>query len=124
MDNQILIVEDDFFSANILKKMLSIKGYESVIAENGQLALDELNRNENISICFLDLNMPVMDGYQFLEEISKIHVMDKLSVYITSCNSMEIFSKKISSETVNLELIKGFYQKPFDFNKLISTINP
>ncbi len=70
MSKKVLIVEDDLFSANMFKQILHNSGFESIIVENGFLALEELNKDQCISTCLLDLNMPVMDGYEFLKALS------------------------------------------------------
>ena len=64
---QILIVEDNELNRMILSEILSDE-YEVLTAENGQEALDILEQcKESVSVILLDLMMPVMDGYTFLD---------------------------------------------------------
>jgi len=58
----ILIVEDNKVNQQVLVAMLRKLGYESIIANHGQEALDILEK-ESISLILLDLQMPVMDGF-------------------------------------------------------------
>ena len=66
---QILIVEDNGFNRAMLSEILSDE-YQVLEAENGQEALDILQqRKDSISLILLDVVMPVMDGYTFLDNV-------------------------------------------------------
>lgn len=66
---KILVVEDNPINRKVLGKILS-ESYETLEAGNGQEALDILRENGlSISLIMLDLSMPVMDGYTFLEHM-------------------------------------------------------
>ena len=58
-----LIVDDEKTNRLILKKLLQKQGYETLEAGDGQQAVDQF-RNENPDIVFMDVMMPVMDGYE------------------------------------------------------------
>jgi CheY-like chemotaxis protein len=64
---KILIVEDDVDLNSAYNTILSSVGYEVSSAQNGQEALDEIEKNGHPRIMFLDLRMPVMDGIEFLK---------------------------------------------------------
>ncbi len=63
----ILIVEDQNINRRILRQILS-QEYEVVEAANGAEAFEALARTEDVSAILLDIVMPVMDGYAFLEK--------------------------------------------------------
>ncbi|MZH03591.1 MAG: response regulator [Nitrospinae bacterium] len=65
-----LVVEDDTGTRKMLSKMLEDYGLNVAEAGNGQIALDEIQKNTP-GVIFLDLMMPVMDGFEFLEELRK-----------------------------------------------------
>ena len=66
---QILIVEDNEFNRAMLSEILSDE-YQVLEAENGQEALDILQQHkDSISLILLDVVMPVMDGYTFLDNV-------------------------------------------------------
>lgn len=68
---QILIVEDNELNRTMLSEILS-DDYKVLEAENGQEALDILEQNkDDIHLILLDVMMPVMDGYTFLDKIKK-----------------------------------------------------
>ena len=66
----ILVVEDSPTNQKIACKMLSKLGYRSIVAEDGQQALDTLaGQREDISLVLMDCRMPVMDGLQATQVI-------------------------------------------------------
>jgi DNA-binding response OmpR family regulator len=70
----ILLTEDDFDFATILKQYLEISGFQVTWAKNGEEALAIFNDTiNNIDICILDVMMPQMDGFMLAEEIIAIH---------------------------------------------------
>lgn len=69
MKKRILIVEDNELNRAMLCEILSGE-YQVLEADNGQVALDILRRYaDGISLILLDVMMPVMDGYNFLDRI-------------------------------------------------------
>ena len=60
---KILIVDDDLTNRLVLRALLKESGYESIEVENGELAVEAVEKN-HIDIILLDVMMPVMDGYQ------------------------------------------------------------
>lgn len=69
MKKQILVVEDNELNRAILCEIL-VEEYQVLEAENGQVALDILaERRDSISLILLDMMMPVMDGYTFLDRV-------------------------------------------------------
>ena len=73
---RILIAEDIMYNRTILKNMLEILDYNHIdIAENGCVAIDKIkeaiNKNNPYGILLLDLRMPVMDGFEVIDTITK-----------------------------------------------------
>ena len=60
----VLIVEDDDDVRPMLEVMLAVEGYQTMVAANGQEALEQLAVRRP-SLILLDIEMPVMDGYEF-----------------------------------------------------------
>ncbi len=63
-----LIVDDEKTNRLILKSLLSKQGYQTIEAVNGKEAIDLFNQ-ENPSIIFMDVMMPVLDGYEATRQI-------------------------------------------------------
>lgn len=67
--NTVLVVDDEEVNCLILEEMLKAE-YHVDICHNGQEAVDYLAKNHmNVAVILLDLKMPVMNGYQFLEKV-------------------------------------------------------
>jgi CheY-like chemotaxis protein len=66
----ILVVEDEVDSREALRDLLELEGYQVRTATNGREALDILaNAGDDICMVLLDLFMPVMDGWQVIDEL-------------------------------------------------------
>lgn len=74
MENQdkkkILIVEDDRSLQNALVEMISQEGYETISAFDGEEGFQKLSQNKP-DLILLDIILPKMNGYEFLEQIKK-----------------------------------------------------
>jgi CheY-like chemotaxis protein len=67
----VVVVDDDLDSSEALADLLHDRGYSVTSAANGREALDYLRRCARPGIILLDMMMPVMDGYEFLEQQSR-----------------------------------------------------
>ena len=86
---KILIVEDDDISSAILCRTLE-KDYDTIVASNGEEALERLNsQQESFSLILLDLMMPVMDGYEFLNMIAKDERLSRIPVIVATARNSE-----------------------------------
>ncbi|KRG33349.1 hybrid sensor histidine kinase/response regulator [Psychrobacter sp. P11G3] len=84
----ILVVEDSPTNQKIACKMLSKLGYRSIVAEDGQQALEKLkSRREEISLILMDCRMPVMDGLQATQVIRSQG--DKIPIVALTANNTE-----------------------------------
>src|SRR5690349_12155021 len=82
-DSVVLLVEDEEESRESLQEILELEGYHVVTAANGQEALDKMNKIEPCVI-LLDLFMPVMDGWQFLERLRSEGRLGNLKILVTT----------------------------------------
>ena len=84
----ILVVEDSPTNQKIACKMLSKLGYRSIVAEDGQQALEKLkSQREEISLILMDCRMPVMDGLQATQVIRSQG--DKIPIVALTANNTE-----------------------------------
>ena len=67
---QIMVVEDDKSTAKLMRAVLTHNGYRVFQAANGQEALEMLD-SQHIDLIVLDVMMPVMDGYEFTEQLRR-----------------------------------------------------
>ena len=109
MKNKVLIVDDALMNRDILKEILK-DTYDILEAEDGKAALEILNVEYNeISAILLDLVMPVMDGFQVLEELNARKMIEKIPVLVISGEN------STQNEQRCFELgIADFIGKPFN----------
>lgn len=115
MKKEIFIIDDDPIYRIIASKIIGKIDSSLIIneCENGEIGLEKLeslkNSNHEI-IVLLDINMPVVNGWGFLDAIEKnnFYNLDKLRIYMVS-------SSIDQSDIVKAEqygFLKGFYHKP------------
>ena len=86
---KILIVEDNEFNRALLVEILSSQ-YETLKAENGKVGLEILEREkEAVSLILLDIVMPVMNGYEFLDALKANPAIASIPVIVTTQNEGE-----------------------------------
>jgi CheY-like chemotaxis protein len=66
-EHTILVVDDDDDIRDALGEVLRTSGHQVATAANGREALELLRKDRSVCLVLLDLMMPVMDGYRFLE---------------------------------------------------------
>lgn len=86
---RVLVVEDNELNRELLSQILS-REYQVLEAENGQAALDILKEYKgNVSLIFLDVIMPVMDGYAFLDHLRADSSLALIPVVVTTQSNSE-----------------------------------
>lgn len=108
----ILLVDDDFDIRETLAELLRDRGYEVTTAAHGQEALDILRTPMRPCLILLDLMMPVMDGYQFLDELAKDPALADLSVIVITAGA------SLSRQPVNRPVMP----KPFNIQQLMASV--
>lgn len=82
----VLIIEDDLINMNILKDILS-EHYNVLCAKNGRDGLQMLREQyRRLSAILLDIYMPVMNGYEFLEAVNNDRMLAQIPVIVTTGN--------------------------------------
>ena len=108
----ILIVEDELINQEILKEIL-YKKYNILTANDGLDAIDKIKTfDKPISLILLDINMPNMNGLDFLKKIKKDDKYKNIPVIVLTCDG--------NSELKSLELgAIDFIKKPYDMPEVI-----
>ena len=111
--NKILIVDDDENICELLRLYLEKDGFETVVANDGETAID-YNTKYNPDLILLDIMLPKLDGWQVCREIRKT---DEVPIIMLTAKG-ETFDK-----ILGLELgADDYVSKPFDTKEVIARI--
>ena len=113
----VLIIEDDEINRGILGAFLEEK-FDLLEAENGKVGIDVLSANyKKVSVILLDILMPVMDGYDFLQKMSQEKRFKSIPVIILTANNAD------SDQIRALKLgASDFISKPYNPNIIVNRI--
>lgn len=115
--NTILIVDDDnitnYVNTHIIKRLNCA---EKILAfQKGKEALEYIkNHTQEIELIFLDINMPGMDGWEFLEEYKNLNLEKSIIIFMLT-SSMNPSDKEKAS---GIEIVKGYITKPLQIDNL------
>jgi CheY-like chemotaxis protein/signal transduction histidine kinase len=109
----VLVVDDDYDLRETMRDVLEDEGYIVETASNGQEALDCLRDGNSPEVVVLDLMMPVMDGWHFLDELKREPALADIPVVVMSA----------SQEGLRGLGAKEFLSKPLDYHKLVATVD-
>jgi len=121
----VLLIDDDeinnFISVKLIKKALL--NAEITACLNGALAIDQLRDIQNTDpsklpdYILLDINMPVMNGWEFLDEYKRLAI-DPLGHSKIFIISSSVFSNDINKAR-SYELVHSFISKPLNVDKIV-----
>lgn len=114
MDATILIVDDDPHVSEALSVVLADEGYAVATASNGREALAFLHHRAAPRVILLDLMMPVMDGYQFLEQRRADETLSAIPVVVLTAGALD--------ERIGELAVSDCLRKPLDLDALLATI--
>ena len=114
---KILIADDNIINQKVITSLLSTSGVNVVVANNGQEVLDILKTDNNFSIIFMDLHMPILDGYQASKSIKENSNYNHIPIIALSGNIMPDEIKKM--QNIGIE---AYLQKPLNVDAFYDTI--
>ncbi len=112
----VLVVDDDDDLRETVREILEDEGYRVETAANGREALRRLLGEEPPRVLVLDLMMPVMDGWQILEELDRNASLSWIPVVVISASNARLSG-------VRAPRVHEFMSKPLDYHKLVTTID-
>ena len=119
---RILLVEDVDMNQEIAEAILSDAGFSTEIAGNGQIAVDMMKKSEPgyYQLVLMDIQMPLMNGYEAAREIRRLKNKELASVPIIAmtANAFEEDKKEAIKSGMN-----GHIAKPIDIDNLIETLD-
>lgn len=103
---KILLVEDDPLIYRMYQKLFTKEGFETEIAENGQLGLDKL-KTFTPDIILLDIMMPTMNGVEMLTKLKEDPATKDIPVVILTNVSDLNIAHQVFTKGVNLTIVKS-----------------
>ena len=108
-DKTILIAEDNFVSQEVMSTILSASHLTIIKAENGKEVLDIVNDNQfNIDLIFMDMNMPVIDGFDVTREIRKNSKNSKVPIVAVTSLSFTYEIEEMLNAGIDACVIKPY----------------
>jgi CheY-like chemotaxis protein len=110
----ILVVDDDSDQLDEMSQLLDKRGYETLQACNGQIALNLLREMYNLPfVIILDMAMPVLDGLGFLERRAGDAILRRIPVIVLSSSP---------PPPIPLKNVEAYLRKPVSLERLMSLI--
>ncbi|MCA0151604.1 PAS domain-containing hybrid sensor histidine kinase/response regulator [Winogradskyella vincentii] len=119
IDLKVLVAEDNNLNVLLLKKLLTKWSVDFTITNDGQELLD-VYENNDFDLILMDLQMPVLDGYQTTREIRNLTDESKASIPIIALTA---FTQSEVNEKIERFKMNGYLSKPFDVNQLHSLLS-
>lgn len=111
MAKKILIVEDDNnFRKMVARKLYSI-GYDTEEAVDGKDAIDKIKSNDDIDLIVLDMRMPRMNGFEFIEWVRE-----------HDCQIPVIITTQIDIREMDECDVYAVLEKPFDWDEFYGKV--
>ena len=114
--SKILIVEDNEMNRDMLSRRLMRKGFEIVMAEDGQKGV-EMSKSENPDLILMDLSLPVMDGWQATSTIKANPDTNSIPIIVLTAHAMAGDREKALGAGAD-----EYDTKPIEFKRLLGKI--
>jgi len=102
---------------DLLEEILLNAGYQVELAENGQIALDKLESKLHISAVICDIDMPHLNGYDFLSRVKSDETLNHLPVAMLTSHT-----EKDSRELAMRLGASAYFTKPCSGGDLLKTL--
>jgi CheY-like chemotaxis protein len=113
---KILIVEDNEMNRDMLSRRLERKGFDVVMAEDGQKGVD-MSMSEDPDLILMDLSLPVMDGWQATSTIKANNDTKGIPIIVLTAHAMAGDREKALDAGAD-----EYDTKPIEFKRLLGKI--
>ena len=113
---KILIVEDNEMNRDMLSRRLERKGFDVVMAEDGQKGVD-MSMSEYPDLILMDLSLPVMDGWQATSTIKANNDTKEIPIIVLTAHAMAGDREKALDAGAD-----EYDTKPIEFKRLLGKI--
>ena len=114
MGKRVLVVDDNQGMQELLQTLLELENYEAIIAQNGLVALEKLETVKP-DLILLDLMMPEMDGFAFVEELQRRELHSHIPILVMTAGA----HVKARTEQMGLH---NYLEKPFDLFQFLDAL--
>lgn len=115
---RILLVEDNRVNQELVKRVLTKEGFDVIIAVHGSEAIEVVKVDDSISLILMDIQMPVMDGYEATKRIKAEERFKHIPIIATTAHAMKEDERKIMAVGFD-----GYLSKPIVFEELIDEVS-
>ncbi len=113
----VLLVEDNLFNQQVATEVLTGLGMEIEIADNGMEAIHKITGN-HYDLVLMDVQMPVMDGYEATRQLRKIPQYSALPVVAMTAHAMQGAKEECLAAGMN-----DYVSKPIDVEQLVEVVS-
>ena len=113
---KILVIDDDLAIRVLLQAVLRRMKFDVELAEDGAVGLDKVRKNGKFDLILLDLMMPRLNGYEFIDKISEEMPNGRPHIIVFTA------AGKRGVEKIPANAVCNSILKPFDLEKFIEMI--
>jgi signal transduction histidine kinase/ActR/RegA family two-component response regulator len=115
----VLLVEDNLINRKFMARLLNAKGWEVLQAVNGKEAIEKY-RESDVDVILMDIQMPVMDGYEAAVKIRELEAETggRVPIIALTAHALESYMKKSYSSGMD-----AYLTKPIDPEEMYQTIH-
>lgn len=114
-NKRIVVIEDDRDIRESITEVLETEGYQVTTASNGEEGLKILDTSARPGLILLDLMMPVKDGFQFWEDLSKLPELSTIPIVIMSA------AGRMDEKRTRIPA-REYLRKPIELDQLLTTV--
>lgn len=112
---RILVIDDDLAIRVLLQAVLRRMHFDVELAEDGAAGLEKLQANGSVDLVLLDLMMPKLNGYEFIDQVGRSELKRPHIIVFTAAGKRGV--DKIPPDSICASILK-----PFDLEKFIDLI--
>ena len=114
---RILVIDDDLAIRVLLQAVPRRMKFDVELAEDGAVGLEKVQQNGGFDLILLDLMMPRLNGYEFIEKITETYPQKRPHIVVFTA------AGKRGVEKIPAEAVCNSILKPFDLDKFIEIIS-
>lgn len=109
----IVVVDDEPLNLQLLEEVLSDEGFVNVVYFDSPIVALKYVESENVDLILLDIKMPLMDGFEFMDRLKESDKPRPPILVLTASADKDTKSKVLAADA------QGVIGKPFDFDEVL-----